>query len=622
MVFLDSASDFVHLLQTGRNVVLLENTLGGQGDGWDYLFVDPVHTLQIYQASEFLPLLETMQKYVQEGYYLAGYFAYECGYFLEKLGKVDYKDEHAPLAWFGVYRQPYRIDTALREAAWQAYALDHQDEMNCEVQDVRFDLDEETYRHKVEQVREHIRAGDVYQINLTGRTHFRFAGSPLALYARLRQVQRTLYSAYMRIGERAVLSFSPELFFHMDGQRITTRPMKGTTQRGRTLVEDERQVAWLRGDAKNRAENIMITDLLRNDLGRVCEIGSVTVPHLLQVETYETVLQMTSTVTGELGRDASLEQIFSSLFPCGSVTGAPKLKAMEIIGQLEETPRGIYTGSIGYIAPSSPQDPMQAMFNVAIRTLELEHGQGMMGIGSGIVYDSRAAEEAAECAVKARFLTTPAQEFAILESILWDAGYQRLEKHLKRMQDSACYFGYPWDEERIQALLCRQEHEMLPGCAYKVRVLLERSGVFTCEGIQVQKPREEALRVTISAERTNSQDRMYFHKTTQRPLYERAFQSAQQHGYADVLFLNERGEVTEGAISNISIEREGKLLTPPVTCGLLPGIARQCILEEHPNAQEAILTLDDLLAAEKVYICNAIRGLRQVQVITPPAHDQ
>lgn len=617
MVSLNSVSDFMHLLQAGSDVVLLENNLVGQGDGWDYLFVDPVHTLQIYQAREFLPLLATMQRYLQEGYYLAGYFAYECGYFLEKLGKVDYSDEHAPLAWFGVYRQPYQIDAALRQAAWQDYALAHKDEMNCEVQNVRFDLDEETYRQKVEQVREHIRAGDVYQINLTGRTHFRFEGSPLVLYARLRQAQRTLYSAYMRIGERTVSSFSPELFFHIDGQRIATRPMKGTAPRGRILLEDEQQVAWLGGDAKNRAENIMITDLLRNDLGRVCEIGSVMVPRLLEVETYETVLQMTSTVTGELRRDASLEQIFSSLFPCGSVTGAPKLKAMEIISQLETSPRGVYTGSIGYIAPPLPQSPVHAIFNVAIRTIELEHGRGMMGIGSGIVYDSRAAEEAAECATKARFLTTQAQEFAILESILWESGYQHLEKHLKRMQDSARYFGYPWDKERLQALLHRQEYEMQPGGAYKVRLLLERSGVFTCESVLVQKPQEGLARVIVSTERTSSQDRMYFHKTTWRPLYERAFQSAHQYGYADVLFLNERGEVTEGAISNIFIERDGRLLTPPVTCGLLPGIARQRILEEHPNAQEALLTLDDLLTAEKVYICNAIRGLRQVQVVIP-----
>ncbi|GER91962.1 aminodeoxychorismate synthase, component I [Dictyobacter vulcani] len=621
MFSIQSATDFVQLLQTQDPLVLLENTLGGQGDGWDYLFIDPIHTLQIYQASEFLPLLETMQRYIQEGYYLAGYFAYECGYFLEKLEKLeklcrhDYRDEHAPLAWFGVYRHPYRVNTAIRQAGWQAYALTHQDEMDCEAQDVRFDLDEETYRQKVERVREHIRAGDVYQINLTGRTHFRFGGSPLALYARLRHAQRTLYSAYIRTGERTVLSFSPELFFRLDGQHVTTRPMKGTAPRGRTLLEDEQQATWLRGDTKNRAENIMITDLLRNDLGRVCKIGSVTVPHLLQVETYETVLQMTSTVTGELERGVSLAQLFSSLFPCGSVTGAPKLKAMEIIGQLEETPRGVYTGSIGYIAPPTAQKPQQAIFNVAIRTIELECGQGIMGIGSGIVYDSRAAEEAAECAVKARFLTTRAQEFAILEAILWNDGYHHQEKHLKRMQASACYFGYRWDEERIQVLLHRQCREMTPGRIYKVRVQLERDGRVTCESVQVPKLQEEPLRVIVSAERINSQDRMYFHKTTQRPLYERAFQFARQHGYADILFLNERGAVTEGAISNIFIERDGKLLTPPVACGLLPGIARQCILEEHSNAQEAILSLDDLLTAEKVYICNAIRGLRQIQVV-------
>ncbi|GHO45885.1 aminodeoxychorismate synthase component I [Ktedonospora formicarum] len=622
MLSILSATDIIQLLQTRDHLVLLENTLGGQEDGWDTLFVDPVHTLAIHQASEFLPLLETMQGYLQKGYYLAGYFAYECGYFLEKLRKQDYRDEHSPLAWFGVYNQPYRLASDLREASWQAYALAHQNEMGCEVQDVHFNLDEEAYRRKVEQVREHIRAGDVYQINLTGRTHFRFEGSPLALYARLRQAQRTHYSSYIRIGERSVLSFSPELFFQLDGQRIITRPMKGTAPRGRTLQEDAQQASWLHNDSKNRAENIMITDLLRNDLGQVCEIGSVTVPHLLQVEPYETVLQMTSTVTGKLRRGANLAQILSSLFPCGSVTGAPKLKAMEIIGQLEETRRGIYTGSIGYIAPPTDKRPQQALFNVAIRTIELERGQGLMGIGSGIVYDSQAAEEAAECAVKARFLTADIPTFAILEAILWDGHYYHLAKHLKRMQTSAHYFGYPWDINNVRALLQKQCDTMKTGHAYKVRLQLERSGMVTCESLEIQPQQEGLLKVVVSPQRTNSHDRMYFHKTTYRPLYEHAFQIAQQHGYVDVLFLNEQGEVTEGAISNIFLERDGKMLTPPITCGLLPGIARQYLLEAHPNAQEAILTLDDLLRAKEVYICNAIRGLRRVQVVTDQQYDQ
>jgi para-aminobenzoate synthetase/4-amino-4-deoxychorismate lyase len=435
-------------------------------------------------------------------------------------------------------------------------------------------------------------------------------------------VQRTPYSAYIRTGGRAILSFSPELFFHLDGQRITTQPMKGTAPRGRTLREDKRQAAWLQSDGKNRAENIMIVDLLRNDLGRICTIGSVAVPHLLRVETYNTVLQMTSTITGTLAHRTNYAQIFASLFPCGSVTGAPKIKAMEIINQLEGTPRGIYTGSIGYIAPQTANTPDHALFNVAIRTIVLEQGHGIMGIGSGIVHDSSAVEEAAECKVKAHFLTAQPQAFDILETILWDGDYRHLEKHLQRMAASARYFGYLWDEERIRAELTNVGAGLAAapqGSRYKVRLRLNRQGELLCESHLMQKTTaNEQLVVALSAERTDSRDRMYFHKTTYRPLYERAQRFAQEHGYADVIFLNEKGEVTEGAISNVFIEHAGKLLTPPVECGLLAGVYRQCVLEEYSNAQEAVLSVDDLLAGEKVYICNALRGLREVRIVRTP----
>jgi para-aminobenzoate synthetase / 4-amino-4-deoxychorismate lyase len=625
MHHIHSSAEVVHLLQTTNHLVLLENTVGEKSGGWNDLFADPIHILQIYHASDFLPLLETMQKYVQEGYFLAGYFTYECGYFLEKLALLDYKEEGYPLAWFGVYRQRYRIDTSLLSAASGLAP----EEIGRDVQDLHFDLGEETYRKKVERVQEHIRAGDVYQINLTGRYHFRFDGAPLALYARLRQVQRTPYSAYIHTGERTILCFSPELFFRLDGQRITAQPMKGTAPRGRTLAEDERQAAWLQSNGKNRAENIMIVDLLRNDLGRICTIGSVAVPHLLRVETYDTLLQMTSTITGTLANGTNYTQIFASLFPCGSVTGAPKIKAMDIIHQLEETPRGIYTGSIGYIAPQTTNTPSQALFNVAIRTIVLEQGHGIMGIGSGIVHDSSATEEATECKIKAHFLTTQPKTFDILETILWDSNYHHLEKHLQRMAASARYFGYPWDEERIRThLITTGPHLTTVGAGlapalqegrYKVRLQLNRQGELHCESHLIQKTAaDEQLVAALSAERTDSRDRMYFHKTTYRPLYERAQRFAQEHGYADVIFFNEKGEVTEGAISNIFIERGGKLLTPPVECGLLAGIYRQCMLEERPNAQEAVLLLDDLLSAEKVFICNAIRGLREVRVVRKP----
>jgi para-aminobenzoate synthetase / 4-amino-4-deoxychorismate lyase len=618
MLSIHSAADFLHLLQTCNQLVLLESTLAEQGDGWNYLFVDPVHTLQIHRVSEFFPLLESMQRYVQEGYYLAGYFAYECGYFIEKLGRLDYVDEQNPLAWFGVYRTPYRLAASLRSVGWQALAATLKDEARIEIQDLRFDLDEETYRQKVECVREHIRAGDVYQINLTGRYHFRVEGTPLALYARLRQTQRTPYSAYLRIGRQDILCCSPELFFRLDGQSISARPMKGTAPRGRTMVEDEWHAAWLQADGKNRAENIMITDLLRNDLGRICAPGSVRVPHLLSIEPYDTVLQMTSTITGTLARGVDYTQIFPGLFPCGSITGAPKIKAMEIINQLETTPRGIYTGAIGYLAPQTAHEPGHALFNVAIRTIVLEQGHGTMGIGSGIIHDSNAAEEAAECRIKARFLTVQALEFDIIEAILWDGDYRRLEQHLMRMAASARYFGYPWDRTRIHEELSRQSEHMSPGRSYKVRLLLKRGGELACESILIQRPGEEEPVVILSNKQIASQDRMYFHKTTYRPLYKRALRFAQEHGYADVLFCNEKGEVTEGAVSNIFIERTGRLLTPPVHCGLLPGIYRQYLLEEHPQAQEAVLCLNDLLTAEKVYLCNAIRGLRQVKVVTTP----
>jgi para-aminobenzoate synthetase/4-amino-4-deoxychorismate lyase len=623
---IQSAAELVHLLQTKDNLVLLESTLGDGKDGWNDLFVNPFLTLEIHHVSEFLPLLTEIQRYIQAGCYLAGYFTYECGYFLEKLALLDYKEERYPLAWFGVYRQRHRINSSLFRGmsigsidAWLNVATE---KIGRGVQDLRFDLDEETYRKKVERVQEHIRAGDVYQINLTGRYHFRFDGTPLALYARLRQVQRTAYSAYIRTGDRAILCFSPELFFRLDGQYITARPMKGTAPRGRTRAEDERQAAWLQSDSKNRAENIMIVDLLRNDLGRICTVGSVSVPHLLSIETYDTLLQMTSTVTGRLVNKTNYAQIFASLFPCGSVTGAPKIKAMEIINQLEDTPRGIYTGSIGYIAPQNTHTPSHALFNVAIRTIVLEQGHGIMGIGSGIVHDSSAPAEAAECKTKAHFLTTQPRTFDILETILWDGHYHHLEKHLQRMAASARYFGYPWDEEHIRTYLTTIGAELASTSqdnGYKIRLQLNHQGELHCESHPIPRTAPaEPLLVALSTEKTDSRDRMYFHKTTYRPLYERAQRFAQQHGYADIIFLNEKGEVTEGAISNVFTERGGKLLTPPVECGLLAGIYRQRILEEYPNAQEAVLSLDDLLSAERISICNAIRGLRQVRVVRTP----
>ncbi len=604
--------EYAHALRTHEDVVLLESTRLDQENNRNLLFIEPLRTLQISRASEFATLLQRIQESLEQGYYVAGFFSYECGYHLEKLGLTGYHSERQPLAWFGVYASPLIFEHK-EPAATSGYEM--LDEEMDRIERMRFHLDPATYRQKIEQIREYIRAGDVYQINFTGRYHFDFAGEPFALYNTLKHKQQTGYSAYIRAAGQHILSFSPELFFRVEGESIITRPMKGTAPRGCTLAEDQLQREWLQHDRKNRAENVMIVDLLRNDLGRVCEIGSVRAPQLFTIEQYETLLQMTSTVTGTL-KKLDYEQILRSLFPCGSITGAPKIRAMEIIKELEDTPRGVYTGAIGYFSPltKASMEGHRAAFNVAIRTIVLKDGAGEMGVGSGIVFDSDAESEYTECLVKAHFLTSGVLDFEILEALLWENGYHFLEKHLRRMADSATYFAYPFERTMVEALLAQEEGRLKVGCTYKIRLRLNRAGRFHCERSEIPTGAPTKAVVALSPEHTNSKDRFYYHKTTHRPLYERATAFAQKHGYTDMLFLNERGELTEGAINNLFIERAGLLLTPPLHCGLLNGIARQRLLEENPLAREEVLHLEDLQQAEKIYLCNSIRGVREVEL--------
>jgi para-aminobenzoate synthetase/4-amino-4-deoxychorismate lyase len=619
--------NYYALLQNKEHVVLLESTQYNQSNTYSFLFLDPVHVLQIYRISELEELLASISSYLQQGYYLAGYFAYECGYHIQKLGLSDYQHEKQPLAWFGVYRQPliYHHQSGVFQDiadATNAYPLPSltQENLTHRIDDIVFNLDEAEYYANIERIKEYIRAGDVYQINFTGRYSFSFSGSPLSLYRTLKRAQPVSYSAYIRAAGQDILCFSPELFFRVQGEHILARPMKGTAPRGRTNHEDQHIAKWLASDLKNRAENVMIVDLLRNDLGRLCQTGSVTVPHLFTIEKYATLFQMTSTVEGKLKTDVDYAQLFQSLFPCGSITGAPKIRAMEIIKELEHSPRGIYTGSIGYFAPTLDQknQTASALFNVAIRTIVLENGRGEMGVGSGITYDSLASDEYTECEIKAHFLTSSAVEFDILEAILWDGCYQRLEKHLQRMADSAAYFGYPYDATSIHHLLTQLSTTFVPGQRYKVRLLLKQTGYCSGEALQIHQPEPTTeLYVVLSPEQINSHNSMYYHKTTDRALYNQASHFAQEHGYADVIFLNEKGEVTEGATNNLFIERAGLLLTPPLHCGLLNGIYRQSLLENNPQAREETLFLDDLLKAEKIYLCNSIRGLRLVKLKHP-----
>lgn len=589
--------------------VLLETSRFDGNNYRSYLFAHPVRTLLASSS-----LFDEIDGALAGGAYVAGFLSYEYGEGLQEMGRVGLGKTNPSPAWFGVYPKAYVFDHRSGEFEGEAPLLAENvpSAEGFAIRNVRFGIDEKSYAEKIKAIQEYIRSGDTYQVNFTDKLRFDFSGSPEAMFSALLENQPVPYSALLHGEDWHILSFSPELFFRRKEQRMVARPMKGTARRGADLAEDEAVACWLRNDAKNRSENVMIVDLLRNDLGRICEFGSVQVEELFAVEKYATLFQMASEISGTLRPGVGYADIFGSLFPCGSITGAPKLRTMKIIQELERESRGVYTGAIGFFSPAR-----EAVFNVPIRTVVLENGRGTMGVGSGIVIDSQAEDEFRECLLKSEFLTRREEPFQLLESILWNDGYRLLPWHLERLESSAMYFGFCFDREAIVAALEEMGKRLASGVASsmprKVRVVLDGSGAvsITHSGVEAQAG---VGKVMVSAERVDSGDRFLRHKTTRRQLYEQEYKEALRKGYDEVLFLNERDEVTEGAISNVFIEKDGQWFTPPVRCGLLPGIYRRHLLESKPGAGEKILRLDDLAAADAVYISNAVRGLRKVTV--------
>ncbi|RME68602.1 MAG: aminodeoxychorismate synthase, component I, partial [Alphaproteobacteria bacterium] len=437
---------------------------------------------------------------------------------------------------------------------------------------------------------------------------FAVGGDPAALYARLRRAQRARHGAFICTGDWTVLSFSPELFFARDGDRLTCRPMKGTLARGLDAAADRAQRARLAADPKNRAENLMIVDLMRNDLARLALPGSVRVGNLFDVEALATVLQMTSTIHATIAHDTPLSALFRALFPCGSVTGAPKIRAMEIIAELEQTPRGVYTGAIGFAGPGAT-----ARFSVPIRTMVIDAaGRGRLGIGSGIVAESDVAAEYRECLLKARFLDADWPPFDLFETIGWTPrdGYRLIDEHLARLAASAAYFGFAFESADARRRLA-EAAARFAGAPMRVKLSLSRLGHMAVEARLL--PPAPAAMPTIGPARqaVDSRDCFLYHKTTRRGLYETERRhAAATHGWFDVVFENERGEITEGSFTTVFIERDGGLLTPALSCGLLPGVLRGALLRDKDvTCREAVLTRHDLATARHVYVGNALRGL-------------
>jgi para-aminobenzoate synthetase/4-amino-4-deoxychorismate lyase len=541
--------------------------------------------------------LEEVERLVNEqGWTAAGFVSYEAAPAFDPSLRVV-PAEGFPLLWFGLYDAPQSIETSevFKDPGGMFPPLNWQP-----------DTEKEIYNTAIQTIKECIAHGMTYQVNYTMRlkadfeTDKRIEADLRArqLFAHLAHAQNK-YAAFLDIGDWAICSASHELFFDLDGEIITGRPMKGTVKRGRTTSEDNKISDWLRTSLKNRAENVMIVDMIRNDIGRIAQMGSVHVPELFTIEKYPTLFQMTSTVKAKTS--ASVTEIFSALFPCASITGAPKVSTMNIIAELETSPRKIYCGSIGYIAPNR-----QARFNVAIRTalVDKQNDRAEYGVGGGIVWDSESTDEYSEALLKARVLTNPPQkDFSLFETLLWtrEKGYFLLDRHIARILDSAGYFGFATKsaEKRIRELLSELTTDV--DSPKRVKLLMNSKGEFSGE-IKDFQPSDKILRVRLAENPVNSNDQFLFHKTTNRAVYEQAI----IQGFDDVLLFNENDELTEFTIGNLIVKLNGELFTPPVECGLLAGTFRAELIALG-EVKERVLKKQDLAEAEAVFLINSLR---------------
>ncbi|MBP6014842.1 MAG: aminodeoxychorismate synthase component I [Alphaproteobacteria bacterium] len=551
-------------------------------------------------ADEVMPALAALEAGVGRGLIAAGYCAYELGYVFEPRLR-SLLPAARPLMRFHLFADGQRLSSAAR-AQWLLERRKGAPIAGA------FDVAASAATHgaKVERVRQLIGDGDVYQVNLTFKLRGA-AGDPFATYAALRAKARSGACSFLRFGDEDVLSFSPELFFAVRGGRIFARPMKGTVGREPDVAGDEMRRADLVSDEKQRAENLMIVDLLRNDLARVSVPGSVTVTDLFSVETYPRFHTMTSGIEATLQRGVSFARILPALFPCGSVTGAPKIRAMEIIRELEDEPRGVYCGAVGYLTRET------MAFNVAIRTLTLRDGRAEMGVGGGIVWDSEPAAEYAECLLKARFLTEAEAPFRLIETLRWTAacGFHLIERHLQRLRASSRYFGFVFDEavirRALQAAVAGREG------VQRVRLTLGPRGDTEVEAVPIALS-DTVWRYAMAPVPMQSGDWRVHHKTTQRDIYDSALKAS---GCDEVVFVNERGEVTEGSRTNVFLERDGVWLTPPLSSGLLDGCLRRELIENGPQrVREQVLRPDDL-GTGTVWFGNALRGLIRGEAVAP-----
>lgn len=565
--------------------------------GRSFVFAGLRQVLRADCLAEIAPAFAALEAAVTVGYHAAGFVAYEAAAAFNPDLPVG-NPPAVPLLWFAIFAErreevatpppsPRRLTLATRTTTPDAAG----------------------YAAAIAAIHSAIARGETYQVNYTLRQHFPAPDDLDALFSALCLTQQAPFCAHIETGELAIISASPELFFSRQGEKIVMRPMKGTAGRAPESSADRVVRATLAASPKERAENLMIVDLVRNDLSRIAVTGSVQVESLFDVETYPTVHQLTSTVSAQLAPSTTTFEIFAALFPCGSVTGAPKRRTMEIIRELEVAPRGIYCGAIGFVSPG------ESLFSVAIRTVVIDHAseEAELGIGSGITWDSSCAAEYAESFAKSRFLDVDPAPFALIESLRRQegGGYLLLERHLHRLAASAAYFSFPCDGTALRASLQQLDAEL--SGAHKVRLLLAADGAMTLSAEPLPPVRSRTpLKMILSPQRVQRDDPFLFHKTTRRDLYQA--ERARFPQADEVLFCNEAGEVTEGSIHNLVLRQGGRLLTPALACGLLPGTLREELLERGV-VTEAVITVKDLREADGLWLINSVRGWRRAILI-------
>ncbi|MCE1237693.1 MAG: aminodeoxychorismate synthase component I [Hyphomicrobiales bacterium] len=579
-----------------RPFVLLEDRLAPGRPA--RLFADPVAEIRADRPDEVEPALVALDAARARGLHAAGFLAYELGYLFEpRLTPLLPQGRRLPLLWFGLFEAPLELPGRVLDEA-----LARRDPPPP-LADFAFAHDGAVHAEKVDRILDRIAAGDVYQVNLTVPIDVRFDGDPLALFAALRAGQPVAHGGLIALSDATILSVSPELFLRVEGDLAVTRPMKGTTARGATPEADEAARAALLADEKQRAENLMIVDLMRNDLARVAALGSVEVPELFRVETYPTLHTLTSTVTARLAPGTTTADLVRAIFPCGSITGAPKLMAMSIIRNLEARPRDVYTGAIGVFGPDGGID-----LNVAIRTATLfSDGSSAWGVGGGIVADSVGANEWAEAKLKARVLTDLAEDWGLIETLRWspEEGFVRLPRHLDRLAASAAALGFPLDLTRLRTDL----DALILGAdaPRRVRIELSRDGRTTLAAPPLAPLPDRPLRVGLARAPVDAGDPFLRHKTTKRARWDAASAEAEARGLDDLVFVNRDGFLTETTRANLFVERDGVLLTPAARHGLLPGVLRRELIETG-RAVEADLRIADLDGA-RWFLGNSLRGM-------------